>query len=192
MFRHLLERVIGGQLQEQFCEESQLRGIECYWRMLDDPLEGGKSSLALLITPRLLRLIFLLLTLLLLPALLGLALLLGLIRLTPMLELSLACLGLFLRFLFQHRFHHRSRVLGFLLGKPGGGIGIMHRALGIGADGDGLPYPAPEDDQSGVGTRTRRLGIGIVGQVEHAIGAPAVRRGRAAQYARETRTEKIR
>jgi len=102
---------------------------------------------------------------LLLPALLS-----GFMLFAALFVLRLALLCLFFGLLLGCWLHDRDGVLCFLSGKPGGGSGIMHRAMAIGANGDGLSGISSEDNQCGLRVGAWRFGIRVVGYIEFTIG----------------------
>ena len=61
-------------------------------------------------------------------------------------------------------------MLGLFPHKPRRRCRIMDRAIAPGADGDGMAGIAAKDDQCGVSVRAGRLGVGIVGGIEQAVG----------------------
>ena len=164
-FRHVLGEVVWVKVDEGAKKHPQLRCGEREGGVRKDALEGGDAGLALFLAAGLLGFV-----LLLLPLELGFALLLFAFLFGLVLGHALLMPGLTLRRLF----------LGFLFGRGGDGgrrvggalcrdVGVMHRAIGIRANGDGFSDVPAKDDDGGFGVGAWRLGVRVVGGIELAV-----------------------
>lgn len=157
-------------VDEQAQEGAKLRGGEHGRGIVEDAVERRGAGFAQLLPSLLLGLEFLLLTFVLGFAFLITTLLFGVMLRAALPIICLALFGLFLRLLLGCWLHDRGRVIGLLLGKTGGGGGVMQRAMTIGANGDGLSGMASKDDQCGFGVGAWRLGVRVVGRIEFTVG----------------------